>query len=857
MYRNIVYNPYDQEMNLFTWNNEGERTLVKEPFKPYLYIEDVEGRDGISIYDTPLKKLTFENSLKRKQFVLTTPRTFFNLSPEQQFLIERYQGLNKSDDFSLNPIRIFFLDIETYSPDGFPNPQLANDTINLITVFDSLSGGYYSFGLRKDYYPNDDRVIYRAFENEEDLIKTFIRWWRKNYPDILTTWYGDGFDLPYLCRRINKIYNDPEACNRLSPLGRVYKQDNVKKRLAEYKELWHISGITHLDYQYIYKVFTREPRASYSLQAIGEEELGYGKLEHNAVSLSTLADTDWQLFCDYNIQDVRLLVNLEDKLQYLKICRELAYQGLCPFSQAVSTVGLVTGIVAQKALEKNKILSTFTPMEVNQFAGGFVREPQTGIQKSLLYFDANSLYPNTIVTLNISPETKFAKIIEKNDEKKSITLVTSKGQTLTLDQEKFDKFIKSEEISLSKSNILFTQKTRGIIPTIIEENYAQRVATKQKIKELKKQIETCETNTNPTGINIKQLKLQIEQLEIRQYTIKIFLNRIYGYFAEKHSPIYDIDLASSVTLTGQSCIKEAAEISTKHLTTKYNLTYDPIIMGDTDSVVISIEPILQKLNTTCLIDDEINPIVYEIAEDVKTVIDKGINQWAKDILNSNYSTYEFKRENITSAGAFLAKKHYILNIRDEDDKKVDKFKYVGVEVVRTGTPKKVKPLIKEAIETIIKTNDPKQVQALLAKIYEKYNKLSIEEIAKPMGLNGYVKYLAKSDGFKIALKTPNQVKGAIYFNYLLKILEIDNKYESLKDGNKMKVMYLTPNKYNISVISFLNKFPDELAQLFQPDRKLMFEKMVLSPIERVLDAINWKLKSPTLEEKVDLLDLFS
>jgi hypothetical protein len=113
MYRNIVYNPYDQEMNLFTWNNEGERTLVKEPFKPYLYIEDLEGRDGISIYDTPLKKLTFENSMKRKQFVLTTPRTFFNLSPEQQFLIERYQGLNKSDDFSLNPIRIFFLDIES------------------------------------------------------------------------------------------------------------------------------------------------------------------------------------------------------------------------------------------------------------------------------------------------------------------------------------------------------------------------------------------------------------------------------------------------------------------------------------------------------------------------------------------------------------------------------------------------------------------------------------------------------------------------------------------------------------------------------------------------------------------------
>jgi len=310
-------------------------------------------------------------------------------------------------------------------------------------------------------------------------------------------------------------------------------------------------------------------------------------------------------------------------------------------------------------------------------------------------------------------------------------------------------------------------------------------------------------------------------------------------------------------MTGQACIKEAADICTKYLTTTYQKDFDPIVMGDTDSVVISIEPILQKLNTTCLINDEINPLVYTIAEDIKKVIDTGINDWAKTVLNSNYSTYEFKRENISSAGAFLAKKHYILNIRDDDDKKVDKFKYTGVEVVRTGTPKKVKPLIKEAIEKVIKTNDQQQVQNILNKIYEKYNQLPVEDIAKPMGLNGYVKYLAKANGFKMGLHTPNQVKGALHYNYLLKIMGLDTKYESLKDGNKMKVMYLLPNQYNINVISFLNKFPEELKSIFQPDRKLMFEKMVMAPIERVLDVIGWKLKTPTLEEKVDLLDLFT
>jgi DNA polymerase elongation subunit (family B) len=850
MYRNIVYSPFDKKITLFTWDSQGNRITEEHDFEPYLYIEDTNGNDGVSIFNSRLRKLVFKDSFKRKEFVSLNNKTFYNLLPEQQFLIERYRNQNQDDNFSMWPLKNFLLDIETFSENGFPDPQKADDPINLISVHDSLTDGIYTFGLQKEYYTSNEKVIYKCYENEMELIKGFLRFWRKDFPDIVSGWYSDGFDLPYLCNRINRLYKDPEACNRLSPVDRVYRKENVKRRLQDYKELWSIVGVTHIDYQYAYKVFTREPRESYALNAIGEEELGKGKLQHNAVSLSELARNNWYQFVDYNIQDVNLLVALEDKLNYLKTCRNLAYRGFSPFISALSTVGIVTGVAAHRALKNNKIISTFTPESEKPFEGGFVKDPQIGIQKSLLYFDANSLYPNTIVTLNISPETKMGKILSEDSD--TVEIETINKKIFKLSQEQFKTLVNTEKLCRSKSNILFSQKNRGIFSDIIEEIYAERVSIKKELKNIEMKLENIEKSTS----EYKQLYFKSQQLDLQQYTIKIFLNRIYGYFAEKHSPIYDIDLASSVTNTGQSCIKEASRICNNHIKNTYDLDYDAVVMNDTDSVVLTIQPILDKMKQSFLIDDNINPYVYIVANEIKKIIDTEINEWAKTELKSDHCTYEFKRENISSSGIFLAKKHYILNIRDDDDRKVDKFKYKGVEVVKTSTPKKVKPLIKYAVETLIKRGDKKEIENILKDTYEQYQIMSIEDLAMPRSLNGYDKYFNKSSEFKMGKGTPIHVKGSIYYNLLLKKLSLDKKYESLKSGGKIKFTYVLPNTYNLKVIAFTGNFPDEFKNILTIDKDLMFEKTVLNPIKRVFEAINWEVRSPLLQEKVDLLDMF-
>ncbi len=851
-FRNIFYNAYNKQVTLFGWDEEGNRIEKTEEYKPYIYIEDANGKDGISIYNTKLKKIEFENSFDRSKLAKTVRRVFGNVSPEQQYLIDKFQGLNKKTDFGCLPLKIYYLDIEVRATKGFPDPQKAEEEITLISIYDSLINAVYTFGLKKEYTTSATNVFYKCFENEQELIKGFLRFWRKDFPDVVTGWNIWGFDIPYLCNRINKLYGDNEACVRLSPVDKVYKRTDVKMRLDDYKEIWNIYGLTVLDYQYVYKVFTRESRDGYSLDNIAEIELKQGKLYYNATSLDKLAETDWHKYVDYNIQDVMLLVNLEDKLKYLKICRELANTCLTPLSYTISTVGLVTGLVTQKALEKGKIISTFFNGENSdrRFEGGFVKEPQTGIKKSLLYFDANSLYPNTIVTLNLSPETKIGSyIILQNGDYKIFTI---NNKEYVLSKEKFDDFVKKNKLSSSKSNVLFTQEHVGLFPEIIMEFYKKRV----EIKKLLKHNKTHMVKIDKNSVEYKTLERQNVNLEINQNNIKLLLNKSYGYFAEKHSPLFDIELAESVTLTGQQCIKKASENIVTFFKDKYDVTENVIVYNDTDSVIITIDPILVKEKQELLLNNKITPYVHKLSKDIKTVIDTTINQWAKDELNSFNSSYEFKLENITSAGLFVGKKNYLLHIKNDDEIDCDKYKYVGLEVVKTSTPKKLKPIIKDIIQKGIEQNSKKEVDLLLKNALADFRKLQIEDYAISISLNNYNKYKKMSSGFKMGLHTPWHVKSAIYYNNLLEKHELTNKYESLKGGEKIKVVCLLKNALNINTVAFLKVFPEELKYLI-PDVDLMFEKIIFNPINRVFETIGWKLNNPVSDEKMNLFTFFS
>ena len=854
MYRNVYYNSREASAYLFTWDDNGNRVTKKIPFRPYFYVEtNLDKADGLSIFNTRLKKKEFPNSYERNKAAQdgAIKRLYHNIQVEQQFLIDRYSEDYDKPDFSKNPIKVCFLDIEVFSPDEFPEAQAAKHPINLITIYDNISRKFFTWGT-KPYTPSRDNVIYTECSSEYDLLNKFLEFWENDYfPDVLSGWNTDFFDFPYLINRITNMLGD-EAPKRLSPLKSLWCRKGIFVKGQEL-DRWYIHGISAMDYLEVYKGFARGLLESYALNFVAQHELGEGKLAINATNLATLSETDWQNFVDYNIQDVDLLVRMENKLQFFKIIRMLAYKGLTNFESALGKVSIVTGCVALEARKHGMIIPTFVEGPTREaIEGGYVRDPERGLKTAVVSYDANSLYPNTIITLNISPETKVGKITNKSND--STTILLTSGKEYKLPNEKFERFVDLEKLAISKAGVLYTQKKKGVVPSLIDNLYAERVANKNQYVDYKKKLSKLTPDTD----EYRLCKASMERADTIQYVIKILLNSIYGVFANKFSPICDSDHAGSITLTGQSVVKQASVILDEYARSRHGIGTSLTIYGDTDSTHITIQPILNKLGLKIFENNKVTSAGLDLIDkDMGTYLNDEIKKWSASEFKSVDPRYFFKRESICNVGVYLEKKRYIIHVLNDEGADVNKFKYVGVEIARSTTPKKAKELIKKVIETSLVVQDQIKANNLYKETYESFKKLHVDDIAIRGGLSDLEKYDNKCEyPFKIAKGTPNHVKGAIYFNHLLKKMGLETKYEKITSGGKVKKIYVAPNKYQIDTLCYTGSYPVEFVD-FQVDYTEMFDTLIKPPIEAVYEAIGWRLPDVINETEVDLFTFFS
>ena len=859
MYRNVAYMPKDQLMRLFTWDEKGNRVSLDTTFEPYIYLETNNHSDSMSIFNTKLKKKRFRNQGERSRYLKDNKvtRVFENLNVQQQFLIDSFWKDNEKDEFTKNDLKVLFIDIETYSPIDFPKPDDPQHPINIITVYDSLRKHFITWGL-KPYHKKNENHTYLYCKTEKDLLSKFISYISSDYPDILSGWNSEFFDLPYIINRITRILGEEET-KKLSPVNFI-RPIVFTGKFGKEQVHWHIEGMSCVDYLDIYKRFCPVLRDSYKLDNIGETELGENKIDYGDTNLSSLADDNWELFVDYNVQDVNLLVRLETKLQYLQLLRMIAYAGLTTFEGALGSLSVITGLCAIKARARDQRIPTFNKGSINndqQNAGAYVGEPRRGFQEHIVSFDANSLYPNVMITLNLSPETKIGSIVDKTE--KDITIKHVNGQTFTISHKNFVEFVKKEEIAISKAKVLFTQKEKGIIPITVDYYYKKRVEIKKKLASLKRKV----VNLNKEDSDYKKLKHEIDHLNITQHTIKILINTIYGYFGNKHSPLGDGELAESITLTGQAVIKESNRLLEDYIGKKANLSPEdiskdtPIIYNDTDSSYISLRHIVGKLGIKMLDSKgKITQEYYKLVQDIEDYLNENIITWGKQALGSKDCRLNFKREAISDCGVFLQKKRYVLRVLDEEGIPCSKFKYTGVEVVRTTMPAPIKPYVKKIIETMLLTRDLTETNKIFNETYDVFKTLPIEDIAFVMGVKGYEKYASQCDAFKTAKHMPIHVKAAYFYNLLLDRFNTGKKYEKISSGDKVRFFYTRqPNKYGISVLGYKYNFPKEFTDSFEIDHELMFEKIIFSVIDRFYEAVSWKLQSPGSQVQTNLFEL--
>ena len=306
MYTNIYYNREDNFVHL--WDDE--KGYSKFPHRKYGYILDPKG-DYNTIDGNKVKKINNWTQDDERNGVLYET----DVQTDMRVLIDRYFD---TDEASKKNKELIF-DIEVKSTEGFPMPNEAKYEITAIAYYFKPLDKYCVLildekGLIKRETRNNIDII--PFDNEQSLIIEFLNHYTKLAPNVLSGWNIMGFDVPYLYNRITNILGNTFA-TQLSPIGVVTIQEGGRYKIA---------GVSILDYMMLYKTFTYSDQPSYSLDAISNLELGHGKIKFDG-TLDKLFETDIEKYIDYNLNDVKLVVELDKKLDFIDLAYNICHKG--------------------------------------------------------------------------------------------------------------------------------------------------------------------------------------------------------------------------------------------------------------------------------------------------------------------------------------------------------------------------------------------------------------------------------------------------------------------------------------------------------------------------------------------------
>ena len=386
------------------WDGMKEVRL-RDEFYPTLYVKSKEETGYTTLEGEPVKSIRPGGIRDSREFCkryedVENFTVYGNQAYLYQWISDNFPGEVKYDP---SKIRVFTIDIETAAENGFPDIESADQEILLITVKDSFTGIYHVWGSRPFQTPQAD-VSYTHCADEQELLQRYLAWWTENYPDVITGWNVQLFDVPYICNRLSRILGD-KTTKLFSPWKLLRSREiyiQGRKNIS-----FGVSGITVLDYLDLYKKFTYTNQESYRLDHIAFVELGSKKLDHSEFdTFKEFYTNDWKKFVEYNIHDVRLVDQLEDKMKLMDLAFTLAYDAKVNLEDVFSQVRMWDAIIYNYLRGRNIAIPPKNRQEKSdKYAGAYVKEPVPGIYDWVVNFDLNSLYPHLIMQYNISPET--------------------------------------------------------------------------------------------------------------------------------------------------------------------------------------------------------------------------------------------------------------------------------------------------------------------------------------------------------------------------------------------------------------------------------------------------------------------
>ena len=820
MYQSI---DYDKKNNVIhVWDDElGHQ---KFQFQPYGYLPDPNG-DFQSIDGTQLKQVPGNHKDNPKSYES-------DLGEVVRTLIDLYYD----SDTPSKGHRDFFFDIETAKDEnGYSTIEDVRTAITSIAYYDKAGNDRRVLLLDeqnriKDREIQGDGYVIEIFRDERDLLTRFINAFAGVAPTVITGWNTDGYDIPYLMGRCSKVLGS-QSIKKFSPAGIVEQGKSGR---------WKIFGVSSLDYLKLYKTFTYTELPNYRLDTVAKTELGRGKIEYEG-DLDTLFTQDIHKFAYYNMTDVDLVYDLDDKLQMLNLARTICHKGHVPYEDVYFASKYLDG-AAIVDLKRNGFIAPNKQFrfieeetETDALAGAYVMAPVPGLYKWIYDLDLTSLYPSIIMTLNISPETKIGVIKNWNQECMMRDEATQVEFTDGSYAQNIKQWLIDNNYSVASNGTVYRNDKRGFLPTILEKWFDERVIFKDK-------RDTFEVGSE-----------EYKFYDAMQLTQKVLLNSFYGVLGLKTFRFHDLDNAGAITAVGQSIIKFSARVINNQYQRELGTDYFINASGDkaefafytdTDSTFCSSEPLIKHRFPGCDVTDEqfmieqTNAIASEIQSTVNTLYDR----YAKTFHNTETHRFQIKQEYIAKSGLWIAKKRYAQWVIFKEGKPTDKLDIKGLDVVRSSFPTDFKKIMKETLWDILKGKSKQFVTDSIHSFKNNIQKSVVIDLMKNSSVKELSKYISKNrKPFSGYVKgTTAHAKAAINFNDMLTQLQTD--VLPISNGEKIKWCYLLNNPYGFETFA-LRGYQDPLesvefvAQYI--DRNKMFTAELSNKFDDFYAAMGW------------------